>query len=708
MTGVLFGVLFFFGAVGLAAVGWGISISQDDSSSYPSWTDTALIAGGAAFTAAIALSLLILALVIVLRRRERILPPAQEPGLPPVMPTAPVVPVAPTTSSIAYWVGRPNTHGDRFFGRQPDLDNLDSALVDSRVVVVSGGAGVGKSQLVAEYSHREGRDGFWTAAGDSTTQTLVGLAQHLGVEEGTRTPDEIADDVRRHLTTLPPDTLWIVDNLVDIAQVNALAGATGAVPLLVTTRDGRGHLLSGASKFLGLKVIGEQDAIDLLCSRSRADPSDGHLKDIARAVGNLPLALEMLGRRMGEYRQTPAGILAQLNTAPTTIQWERFRETEGSSVDQPEGVFATITGTLATLPGDLRARLSPLGYIADAPVPHDLLKALVQLDDEEVTKLVEECRRRSIISIVEGRATVHALTVAAIAATNPEGSPETALARGRTRLNSINRDDPVALREEMNHYERLLFQTKKVLGAEDSATLNLANSLGVGYHSLGRFEEAIKLQEGMLRIIDQTLGSEHGNTLTTRSNLAGYYSAASRHAEAIDLNEGTLRARERILGPEHPDTLGSRNNLAISYHDLGRHHDAIELDEVTVEIRGRVLGPEDPDTLSSRSNLAICYQEVGRDDEAIELCEVTYRVRERVLGPEHPDTLASRHNLAGCYLEVGRNDEAIELHEGTLKIMEHILGPDHPNTLSSRHNLAICYRKVGRNREANELEAKGT
>ena len=43
MTGVLFGVLFFFGAVGLAAVGWGISISQDDSSSYPSWTDTALI-----------------------------------------------------------------------------------------------------------------------------------------------------------------------------------------------------------------------------------------------------------------------------------------------------------------------------------------------------------------------------------------------------------------------------------------------------------------------------------------------------------------------------------------------------------------------------------------------------------------------------------------------------------------------------------------
>lgn len=197
------------------------------------------------------------------------------------LPTPPVVPMAPAPSTTAYWVARLNTHEDRFFGRKCDLDNLDSAPVDSRVVAASGRAGVGKSQLVTEYIHHAGRDCFWTAAGHSTAQTLAGLAQHLRVEQCTRPSDEIANDVRHHLTNLLPDTLWIVDNLADIA----LAESTSEVKLLATTRDGRGHLLAGSTKFLGLQAIGEQYAIDLRCSHSRTHPNDAHLTDIARVVG---------------------------------------------------------------------------------------------------------------------------------------------------------------------------------------------------------------------------------------------------------------------------------------------------------------------------------------------------------------------------------------------------------------------------------------
>ena len=676
MTGVLIGVLAFFGAVGLAAVGWGITISLDDTSTYQSWVAPALIAGGAAFAAAIGLSLLILPLATARRRKGRP-PPDEKPRLPPYVPTPPAVPVIQTASTIAYWVGRPNTHETRFFGRKADLDALASAFVDSRVVVVSGGAGVGKSQLAAEYSHRAGRDGFWTAAGDSTAQTLAGLARHLGVEEGNRNPEEIADDVRRLLTTLPPDTLWIVDNLGDIAQANLLAGATGAVRLLVTTRDDRSQLLAGASKLLGLKVIEEQDAIDLLCSPSRADPSDGHIKDIAQAVGNLPLALEMPGRRMGEYRQTPVVILEQLNAAPTTIQWERFKETEGSSIDEPEGVFATITGTLATLPDDLRALLSPLGYIADAPVPHNLLKALVELDDEGLTNLVEECRSRSIISMVEGRATVHALTVAAIAATNPEGSLDVALARSVTRLNSINEDDPLALREELNHYDGLLFQSTKILGEEDTLPLGLANSLAIGYRTVGRFQDAIELDESTFGIAKRVLGPEHLDTLNSRNNLAICYRAVGRHDEAIEMHQGTLRVRERVLGAEHADTLDSGNNLAVCFGEVGRHDEAIEMHEGTLRVRERVLVGEHLDTLISRNNLAICYNNLGRHHDAIEMNEVTLRVRERVLGAEHPHTLNSRSNLAICYHDLGRHHDSIELDEVTLSVRKRVLGSEH-------------------------------
>lgn len=43
------------------------------------------------------------------------------------------------------WQGRPGTLGARFFGRKADLKTLAAAVKDHPVVVISGGAGTGKS-----------------------------------------------------------------------------------------------------------------------------------------------------------------------------------------------------------------------------------------------------------------------------------------------------------------------------------------------------------------------------------------------------------------------------------------------------------------------------------------------------------------------------------------------------------------------------------
>jgi hypothetical protein len=61
------------------------------------------------------------------------------------------------------------------------------------------------------------------------------------------------------------------------------------------------------------------------------------------------------------------------------------------------------------------------------------------------------------------------------------------------------------------------------------------------------------------------LGPEHPDTLQSRNNLAIGYRALGRYEEAVALDEETLKLRERVLGPEHPDTLQSRGNLASGY-----------------------------------------------------------------------------------------------------------------------------------------------
>ena len=508
---------------------------------------------------------------------------------------------------ITYWLGLPSSLEEKFVGREADLDAL--AVDFHRVVVISGGAGTGKSRLAAEHSRRAGVDGFWTTAGVNALQTLAALAPSLGVPVGGGSDADTAREVQRSLSELAPKTLWVVDNVHDLDLVNELSSAVGSIHLLVTTRDARGHLLPPTVAFREIDVLDPDPAIALLCSRRRPESSwdsrDPSLGEIAKLVGRLPLALEMLAVRLGVPRQTPERILRQLKTAATPIELGAFQEAAGATISRVEGVYATIVGTLANLPPEVREQLSPLGYAADVPIPDPLLGVLTGLEREGLDRLIEECSGHSIFSLVDQQVVIHALTIAALAATNEKEIPATTLFRARERLPSINEADPRALRLEIVHYQNILEQTRVILGPEAADVLSFANNLAIGYYALGRYEEAVRLHEENLSIRGRELGPEHPDTLTSRNNLAGGYFALRRYEEAVGLWKETLSIRERVLGSDHPVTLGIFSNLASGYRALGRYQEATRLWEETLSIRGRELGLEHPDTLASRNNLAL-------------------------------------------------------------------------------------------------------
>ncbi|MCH8196355.1 MAG: hypothetical protein IIB12_09820, partial [Chloroflexi bacterium] len=74
------------------------------------------------------------------------------------------------------WQGRPGTLGKGFFGRDADLKTLADAVKTHRVVVTSGGAGAGKSQLAAAHTFTRPNRGFWTTAGTDAIPPPAALA----------------------------------------------------------------------------------------------------------------------------------------------------------------------------------------------------------------------------------------------------------------------------------------------------------------------------------------------------------------------------------------------------------------------------------------------------------------------------------------------------------------------------------------------------
>jgi serine/threonine protein kinase/tetratricopeptide (TPR) repeat protein len=240
----------------------------------------------------------------------------------------------------------------------------------------------------------------------------------------------------------------------------------------------------------------------------------------------------------------------------------------------------------------------------------------------------------------------------------------------------------------------------KYLGPDHPDTLRSMHNLARGYYALGRYVDALELEEETLALRKARLGPDHPDTLTSMSLLAGCYFALGRHAESLKLCEETLALRKTTLGPDDPDTLNSMHNLAVGYRAVGRHADALKVCEATLALRKVKLGPDHPDTLASIEDLAHCYYALGRHADALKLFEKTLALRKAKLVPAHPDTFKSMHNVANCYHALGRHAEALKLHEETLALRTAKFGPDHRDTLRSMRGVAESLAALGRGAEA--------
>ena len=481
--------------------------------------------------------------------------------------------------------------------------------------------------------------------------------------------------------------------------------------------------------------------LTLPSGRSGVNPKDSTLVEIVEAVGRLPLALEMLAVRLNDA-QNPTRLLREIRESPTPAELEVFQKASNTTIPRAESVFAAIAGTLADLPNDVRKRLAPVGYVADVPISTWFLAELFSKRDirlyglnmKKFDRLVDECRRRSVMSSADGYVVVHSLTIAVIAATNSNGiiakiSRRAKRQASKTVWRTVGRlmemtgagfwalvnpnkaqISHLLLMPELAHYRQILDRAKDVLGEGNTSVLRLAHEIAYANYFLRHYEDAVKLQKETLDIHKRKRGPEHRGTLNIQRNLAGYYHMVGRHEDAVELQEETLIIHKRVRGLEHRETLKSQGDLAHSYYNAGHYEKAIKLNEETLKIHEQVLGFDNIFTLRRRDHLAIYYRAVGRHEEAIKLQEKTHylwmhptKASKRRKGLNR-DSLKSCGILASLYQCAGRYEEAIMLYEDNLSAMEQLMGPQHPDTLTYRHGLACSYHAIGRYKDAVKLD----
>ncbi|WP_392958189.1 FxSxx-COOH system tetratricopeptide repeat protein [Streptomyces sp. LN245] len=639
-------------------------------------------------------------------------------------------------------------------------DRIDAAWSDNRSVVLtqeqprvlSGGGGVGKTQLAAAYATNAVKNRtdlvLWVAAAEVQQVTTLYAQTATVLKLPGVSGEDLEADARLLLDWLRNTSrrwLVVLDDITDPHSIQPLwpASQTGSGRVLATTRSRDASLTGNGRIRIDIDVYTPAESGTYLHQRLNAEDM-GHLLDdrttqLTHALGHHPLGLGMTAAHMINEELTSTQYLNRYNDRhalleelmPLAADTEGYHKPKQSTqvtaalLLSLDAVRASDTTGLATTVLRLTAVLDPAGHphalwntpaLLDhltthhTPAPQgDTLASHAPATAEQAHATLRLLHRYALLTCdtrAEPRAvSIHALTARATRETIPADEMPalaTAAADGLLQL------WPDPDQHHADHTAILRANTSTLSSHSNDCLWNpdghrVLYRAGNSLLHAGLAASATAYWQYMIMESERQLGGEHPSTLTARGNLAFSYQQAGRNSEAIKIEERVVADLERIQGSKHPDTLIVRANLATSYQQAGRTGEAIELLERVVADRERLLVSEHPDTLTARANLATSYQQAGRTGEAIELLERVVADLERLLGGEHPSTLTARGNLASSYQQAGRTGEAIELLERVVADLERLLGGEHPSTLSARGNLASSYWQAGRTGEAIEL-----
>lgn len=311
-----------------------------------------------------------------------------------------LVPWASKSTAVPnYLYSLPESLKEQFIGRAEKLWEiyngleLKAAADANRAVVIEASAGMGKTQLAAEYVWRYGFRYYeggivWIDAGSDEEQLAaqfkeVIMALSKGIQPA-NTLQQLSTQLQQCFNSIPADKkiLWVVDNIPEPGKgtspkrLDYWCPVRNKVSLLGTSRQAG---IKDADTIIALTELTEDAAVDLLVQ----PPVDEHWlseenwKKTAKWVGYLPLALRILHTSLGDHYLSADTLMKKVNGEEPAIALDE--EVDSIKEEVAEGYVRSIAELFHFSFEALRSyaqafrMLKTLSQIAVAPVPEKLL-----------------------------------------------------------------------------------------------------------------------------------------------------------------------------------------------------------------------------------------------------------------------------------------------------------------------------------------------
>ena len=625
-------------------------------------------------------------------------------------------------------------------------DSFHKGVKPSHTQALVGMAGIGKTQIALEYAHRHREEYslvWWLRADDETAlaNDCAALAREIFPGTPDRNIQVTRDAIRRELERRG-GWLLVFDGTSDPSVVSAIVPVKPRGHAIITSRNPNWR---GVGSVFPIPALERNESIFLLRKRSGRTDSLLSVGQLAKALGDLPLALdqaaalieqtrisfsdylrrfehhwgELLGRgRSGEKQDSIAMSLE--------ISFHELESTAPAAADllnllafvAPDGfrkpwlaAGAGVVGDTVGDPGFLDEaigallRYSLIDLRHDTIFMHRIVGALARnrLSHEQRT----DCSHKALrlmdsafqFDANDPRTwpTSAAMLPHALAAVDYAQQTDVTVATAAVLLNQIGQCLFRCARYEQARvaFDRALAIGYRIYGESNPRLSAIANNLGRVLMKLGDVATARQQFEWALAIDERTYGPLHSHVAEVLNN----HGLCLVRLDEIELAgaqfERALSIYDDEFGPSHPNSATILNNLGYLKMNAGDLTGAWDLLQRALGSVHAVYGPNHPDVASILVNLGDVLRRQGNHPSARAMYNRALVIDEIVYGPLHPDVARDLSHLADLLVAMQDLPAARKHFERALQIDEAIYGLKHPNLISPLKNLGKCLKQIG-------------